>query len=100
LQNVEIKSSLGSRRIECAGFDSMGRETARREWIDGVAVGAPTYSQYGKLGELTRVKRLGASALSWQFDYDALGNLLKLRDLAGPSGIRRTAGLSRLAIDE
>jgi len=83
IRQVEIRSAQGSRRIEFANFDALGRESARREFVDNVTGPSPTYFAYDALGQLAAAQTQSPAGPSWQFQYDALGNLLKLRDLTG-----------------
>ena len=82
IREIDFGSSLGSRRTLFENFDASGRESARREFVDGVA-GSPTFSQYDALGRLASVQSMGATPTSWQFSYDALGNIRKLTDFLG-----------------
>src|SRR5439155_5926527 len=94
IREIDFGSSLGSRRTLFENFDASGRESARREFVDGVA-GSPTFSQYDALGRLASVQSMGATPTSWQFSYDALGNIRKLTDFLG----NKDASLSYRAVD-
>jgi RHS repeat-associated protein len=90
-KEVSVASTPGSRRIYYLGYDPLGREMSRREIKDGAATGPETNVAYDRLGRLSSaVKTDGATTLSnWHYSYDALGNLLWLKDLVDPS--RETA---------
>ncbi len=79
VREVEVRSPFGSRRTRFATFDASGRESARLEYTDGIA-GSPKFAQYDALGRLAAVQGQGSTPTSWQFDYDALGNITRLHD--------------------
>jgi RHS repeat-associated protein len=94
IREFDIGSPSGSRRMLLANFDASGRESARQEFVDGVG-GSPTFFQYDALGRLATVQSMGATSTSWQFSYDALGNIRKLTDFLG----NKDASLSYRAVD-
>jgi RHS repeat-associated protein len=83
MNGVKAASPLGSRFIRYLGYDPLGREMSRHEIKDNTAPGIKTNVAYDRLGRLSSaVKTDGTTALSsWLYEYDALGNLVALKDL-------------------
>jgi RHS repeat-associated protein len=83
IQEKELESPLGSRRIMFGQFDPLGRELSRREITDAAASGRRTTISYDRLGRMqTAMQTDGATTLfDWNFDYDALGNIRRLGNI-------------------
>jgi RHS repeat-associated protein len=86
MNEVTIASTQGSRRIIYLGYDPLSRQMSRHEIKDGAASGIMTNVAYDRLGRLSSaVKTDGTTTLSsWHYAYDALGNLVHLKDLLDP----------------
>ncbi|MCW5800976.1 MAG: hypothetical protein KIT31_01075 [Deltaproteobacteria bacterium] len=95
LENVEVISALGFRRLTPSSYDPIGRERARSEKGFGRNVDiTPVYDPLGRV--IASLKVDGAETIDkWSFNYDALGNILFLDDKVGT----RDAALSYLTTD-
>jgi RHS repeat-associated protein len=90
-----LVQSLGARNITFKGFDALGRELSRGESSPSFAGDSTT--SYDALGRLhsTLQRTSIATVAKWAFNYDALGNVLKLDDQVGTAD----ATLSYLTTD-
>lgn len=88
LRTVFIESPHGFRQREILAYDPVGRELARRERSTVASAGVTTATTYDPLGRVRQVVRTegGAVVGHRRFQYDPLGNLVALEDLAGGSG--------------
>jgi RHS repeat-associated protein len=70
-------------------FDPLGRERARREFVNGGSAATLSYA-YDNLGRVTSTSRTNdpAALPNMTFEYDQLGNLLRLNTITGTSGAR------------
>jgi RHS repeat-associated protein len=88
LREVIVETPHGHRQREILAYDPAGRELARRERTAGAAAGVTTATTYEALGRVRQVVRTEGGAVVGHrlFQYDALGNLVALEDLAGGAG--------------
>ena len=82
-QHTTAVSATGARHLAFTGFDSVGREVSRIEDLPS-SPGTLT-SSYDAIGRLLNTARKNGAITTerWGFNYDALGNMLKLDDQVG-----------------
>lgn len=97
MSEASVSSALGSRQLLFLDYGALGHEEVRREINDGASTGPKTNTGYDALGRLSSSLRTnGTTTLaSWQYTYDALGNVLTQNDLVGSSD----AALSYRTVD-
>ncbi len=94
LNNVEVASASGVRRIGSISYDALSRRVISTEFKDGAATGRTTgvlYDQVNSLAGATETENNTITS-TLRFRYDALGNLVEQTDVQGNADVMATYG--------